>query len=417
MGSLENVRREVAVRDSGAVRVGPVVEMPLSALRPWEENPRKVRPERLDDLTVAMERERGMLRVRPLLVLPDGTVVAGNQRLAAAKKLGWESIPVVVVEGLSEAQMKTWALLDNQAFGEWDRPALAEFLAGLLGEGVDAVLTGFETRELDSILATLTPPADPDELPPVPREPLSRPGDLYELGEHRLVCGDSTDSEVLARAVAGESVAALVSDFPWGVGYEGKTAEALTIENDTATGLPEFLAASFRAFNAVLGPRVPFYLFVPSGPAGTEFRLALRAVGWEHRQTLIWCKDTLVLGHSDFHYRHEEILYGFTPGKGRGGRGGGRGSRWYGGNAQSSVLFFDRPKRSREHPTAKPVALMAALIRCSSRRGELVLDPFAGSGSTLLACETLGRRCAAVELDERYADVIRSRFERVTAGG
>jgi DNA modification methylase len=205
-----------------------------------------------------------------------------------------------------------------------------------------------------------------------------------------------------------------VTDFPWGVSYEGKTAEALTIENDSPDGLPALLAASFQALNVVLGPRVPFYLFVPSGQAGTEFRLALRAVGWEHRQTLVWCKDALVLGHSDYHYRHEEILYGFTPGAGKAGRGGGRGSRWYGGNDQTSVLFFDRPNASPEHPTSKPVALLAALIRNSSRRGDLVLDPFAGSGSTLLACETLGRRCAALEIDPRYADVIRSRHQRFT---
>jgi site-specific DNA-methyltransferase (adenine-specific) len=391
--------------------------MPLSALRPWAENPRLIKPERLEDLKRALEAERTMLQAKPLWVSPELVVFAGNQRLAAAIELGWESIPAVVVEGLSEAQMKTWALLDNQAYGEWDRPALAEFLAGLLGDGVDAVLTGFKTRDLDDILATLTPPADPEELPLLPRQPDSMHGGLFELGEHRLICGDSTDSEVLARVVANEPVAALVTDFPWGVDYVGKTRDALTIENDTAAGLPEFLAASFSALDTVLGPRVPFYLFVPSGPAGTEFRLALREVGWEHRQTLIWCKDTLVLGHSDFHYRHEEILYGFTPRPGRAGRGGGRGSRWYGGNDQSSLLFFDRPKSSREHPTAKPVALMAALIRCSSRRGELVLDPFAGSGSSLLACETLGRRCAAVELDPRYVDVIRSRFERFTDGG
>lgn len=212
-------------------------------------------------------------------------------------------------------------------------------------------------------------------------------------------------------------MSALVTDFPWGVSYTGKTSEALTIANDDAAGQREFLIKAFAALNTVLGPRTPFYLFTPSGPAGTEFRLALREAGWEHRQTLVWCKDVFVLGHSDYHYRHEEILYGFTAGKGRAGRGGGRGSRWYGGNDQASVLFFDRRKSSREHPTSKPVELLAALLRNSSRHADLVLDPFAGSGPTLLACEMLGRRCAAVEIDPRYADVIRARYRGFTGNG
>jgi hypothetical protein len=196
-----------------------------------------------------------------------------------------------------------------------------------------------------------------------------------------------------------------------------KPSKALTIANDDPAGQRDFLTRAFAALDGVLGPRTPFYLFTPSGPAGTEFRLALRAVGWEHRQTLIWLKDVFVLGHSDYHYRHEEILYGFTPGPGRAGRGAGRRTRWHGGNDQGSVFVFDRPKASREHPTSKPVALIAALLRNSTRRGDLVLDPFAGSGSTLLASELLGRRCAAVELDPRYADVVRHRFQEFTGDG
>jgi site-specific DNA-methyltransferase (adenine-specific) len=388
--------------------------MLVSSLRFWPDNARVIRPERADDLERTMQRERAMLRAKPLWVLPDGTVIAGNQRLAVAIKLGWQTIPAITIEGLTETQIKVWALLDNQQFGEWDRPALAEFLAGLLAQGVDPVLTGFETRDLDEILTSFKPTVDPEAIPPLPVEPYSRPGELITLGVHDLLCGDSTDPKQLARVVSGRQVAALVTDCPWGVDYQGKTAEGLRIENDDPTGLPDFLAAAFSALDTVIGPRVPFYLFVPSGAAGTEFRLALRKVVWEHRQTLIWCKNALVLGHSDYHYRHEEILYGFTPGRSRAGRGGRRGCRWYGGNDQSSLLFFDRPVASREHPTSKPVALLEALIRNSTRRGEVVLDPFAGSGSTLLACETLGRRCAAIELDPRYADVIRDRYGRYT---
>jgi site-specific DNA-methyltransferase (adenine-specific) len=390
------------------------VETALSTLRLWPENPRRIRPTRLDDLKRAMSLERAMLQAKPLLALPDGTVFAGNQRLRAALELGWESIPVVTVSGLSPERVRSWALLDNNTFGEWDEPALAEFLAELLAQDVDAVLTGFETRELDSILASVVPAKDIESIPEVPLASDSTLSEMYPLGAHRLLCGDSTDSSVLERALAGEPVAALVTDFPWGVAYTGRTKDALTIANDDPSALPVFLARAFAALNAVLRPNVPFYLFTPAGPAGTEFRLALRAVGWEHRQTLVWVKDTLVLGHSDYHYRHEEILYGHTPGPGRAGRGAHAGSRWYGGNNQTSVLFADRPKASREHPTAKPVELLTKLIRNSTRHGGLVLDPFAGSGSTLLACEQLHRRCAAVELDPRYADVIRRRYHEYT---
>jgi DNA modification methylase len=165
-----------------------------------------------------------------------------------------------------------------------------------------------------------------------------------------------------------------------------------------------------------LEPSGRFYVFCPAGPLGTEFRLALREAGWRLHQSLAWVKNTIVLGHSDYHYQHEDVLYGWKPGAGRPGRGRHAGSRWFGDNRQASALFFDRPARSGEHPTAKPVALLAALLRNSSRRGELVLDPFAGSGSTLIACEQLGRRCLAVELDPGYCDVIRRRYEEFAGG-
>jgi DNA modification methylase len=166
----------------------------------------------------------------------------------------------------------------------------------------------------------------------------------------------------------------------------------------------------------VLAASTPFYVFGPAGPAGTAFRLAIDDTGWRYRQSLVWVKDSLVLGHSDYMFQHEDLLFGYTAGPGRPGRGRQRGSRWFGGNDQASVLSFARPKRSVSHPTMKPVALLERLISNSSRRGDLVLDPFAGSGSTLIACEVLGRRCAAIELDPAYCDVIRRRFEEFSSG-
>jgi DNA modification methylase len=174
--------------------------------------------------------------------------------------------------------------------------------------------------------------------------------------------------------------------------------------------------AALRAADPLLGPSARFYVAAPAGPQGTAFRLALAAVGWRHHQTLVWVKNSLVLGHSDHHFQHEEILYGWRPGPGRPGRGRHAGSRWYGDNNQSSVFFVDRPTRSAEHPTIKPIALIAAQLANSSRRGDTVLDLFAGSGSTLVACEQLGRRCLAVELDPRCCDVVRRRYEEYSDG-
>jgi DNA modification methylase len=398
------------------VSVSAVVEFPVAELRCWPENPRRITPGRLDDLKRALMADPAMLRARPLLVLPDGEVFGGNQRLRAVVELGWETVPVVVVD-LGRDQARLWALRDNNAYGEWDEPALAELLAELAAGGVDLALTGFAARDLDQILDSIAAPADPDEVPPLPDGAAgSKAGEVYPLGRHRLLCGDATDREQILELVVGESVELLWADPPYGVSYVGKTKRALRLANDDAGGLPDLLRRSLAAVDAVLAPGGRFYVASPAGPLGTEFRLALRDVGWQLHQTLVWVKQVAVLGHGDYHYQHEDILYGWKPGPGRVGRGRHRGSRWQGDNAQTSVFFVDRPSRSSEHPTMKPVELIARQLRNSSRHGDLVLDPFAGSGSTLIACEQLGRRCLAVEIDPRYCDVIRRRYEEFCGG-
>jgi site-specific DNA-methyltransferase (adenine-specific) len=294
---------------------------------------------------------------------------------------------------------------------------LAELLAELAAEGVDLSLTGFEGRTIDELLAGIVAAGDPEELPPLPTgPPESEPGELYELPPHRLLIDSATDQGVVERVLGGQLAALLLTDPLWGVDYEGKTAARLWIANDDAAGQSGFLRSAFAAIDSGLTPGSPFYIFSPAGAAGTEFRLAIRETGWEIRQGLVWVKDSIVLGHSDYHYRHEDILFGNKPGPGRPGRGRHRGSRWFGGNDQASVLFADRPKRSADHPIAKPVELLCRLIANSTRRGDLVLDPFGGSGATLIACELTGRRCAMVELDPCYADVIRRRYREFVGG-
>jgi DNA modification methylase len=200
---------------------------------------------------------------------------------------------------------------------------------------------------------------------------------------------------------------------PYGVSYEGKTKARLRIQGDGADGLRRLLDASLAAADAVLTPGSPLYVCAPGGSLALVFGVAFAGAGWELRQTLVWVKDSMVLGHSDYHYRHEQILYGYKPGEARLGRGG---PGWHGDDSQTTVFEFDRPRASREHPTMKPPQLVEACLRNSSRRREIVLDPFAGSGSTLIAAERLGRRARLIELDPRYCDVIVSRYERFTAG-
>jgi 16S rRNA G966 N2-methylase RsmD len=390
--------------------VSPVADVPLERLRLWPENPRTIRPERLEQLKQALSDDREMLRARPLLALPDGTVIAGNQRLRAALELGWETIPVVTVE-LEHERARLWALRDNNLYGVWDEPALAELLAELAGGGVELALSGFDSSELDRLLAGLEPPADPDEAPPLPEgKPCSQAGEIYQLGPHRLACGDARDAELLRQLLGEERPQVLWSDPPYGVNYVGKTKRALRIANDDR-GAPAVLEAALAAADPLLAEGARFYLAVPAGPPGTAFRLVLERLGWQLHQGLVWVKNAPVLGRSDYHFQHEDILYGWRPGPGRPGRGRHPGSRWQGNDAQSSVFFVDRPRRSESHPSMKPVELIAAQLRNSSRRGEAVLDLFAGSGSTLIACEQLGRHCFAVELDPRYCDVIRRRYQ------
>jgi DNA modification methylase len=358
-----------------------------------------------------------MLWARPLIALRNGTVIAVNQRLLAALQLGWETIPVVFVD-LDPAEARLSALKDNYAWGEWDEPVLAELLAELERDGLDPLLGGFTSAELDRYLAAhAVAAADPDEAPAPPSgPPQSRAGEIYELGVHKLACGDARDSTLLATLAGEKQAAMLLTDPPYGVAYRGKTASRLQIRNDDAAGLRGLLSEAFAAVHGVLEPNARFCIFSPAGPQGTTFRTAIADAGWDFHQGLVWVKNAIVVGHSDHHFQHEDLLYGWKPGPGRPGRGRHAGSRWYGDNSQSTVLFYDRPARSDTHPTIKPVALLEQLLRNSSRRGDFVVDPFAGSGSTLIACERLGRCCRAVELDPAYCDVVRERYRELTGG-
>jgi site-specific DNA-methyltransferase (adenine-specific) len=328
------------------------------------------------------------------------------------KSLDPEQVVPVLVLDLTESEADTLlTTLDPLAgLALADPPALAELLARVQTTS-QAVRDFLEGIARGAGLPATRLLADPDWAPPPPSKPKTKRGDLWSVGRHRLLCGDATDMKDLKRLMAGERVKVVWTDPPYGVGYTGKTPRALRIVNDRAADLDAFLQRAFASIDDVLAAGAAIYLCHPAGPLAATFVQAFSAQGWQLRQQLVWVKDAMVLGHADYHWRHEPILYGFAQGGGRRGRGG---QGWYGGNAQTSVFELPRPKASREHPTMKPVELVRRCLLNSSKETDPVLDPFVGSGSTLVAAEISGRRGFACELDPAYCDVALARLEEIT---
>ncbi len=391
---------------------------PLSSLISDPRNAR-LHAERNVGLIVDALREVGA--ARSIVIDETGVVLAGNATVTAAAQAGIDHVRIVEADGaeliavrrsgLSPEQKRRLALLDNRTaeLAEWDTQMLAS-----LAEDTD--LSGlWEPDELADLLVGETPPGqllgDPEDVPDLPAEPVTQSGDLWLLGQHRLLCGDATKREEVVRLMVGERASCLWTDPPYGVSYTGRTKDALIIANDDAEGLEGLLRAAFTHVTDVLVPGAAFYIAHPAGPLSLVFLQAVTDLGWKLRQTLVWVKDRLVLGHSDYHYRHEPILYGVLPGGGRRGRGA---AGWYGDDAQTSVFAVARPSASPDHPTSKPVALVVAMLGNSTMPKDLVVDPFGGSGSTLIACEQLGRRARLLELDPRYCDVVVNRWEALT---
>ncbi len=334
-------------------------------------------------------------------------IIGGHQRIKAAEAEGIETLPTVSVD-LDEAAEKALNLALNRISGEWNEEALARVLAELQAGGADMELTGFKAGEIEKYLTSLRDPIGPedDEAPDLPKKATTKPGDLWELGDHRVLCADSTDGASVAKLLHGCKPAALITDPPYGVAYVGKTREALKIKNDALT--PEqtekLAERALAAAYPQLAAGAAAYVACPAGPLHAAFQRAFERAGLEWHQTLIWRKDVFVLGRSDYHYQHEPILYGWKPGK----------HYFTADRTSSTILDIPRPKASRYHPTMKPVALWAELIGNSTTPGQAALDPFLGSGTTVVACERLGRRAFGVEIDPRYVDVVVQRWQEAT---
>lgn len=379
----------------------------LTELRNWDKNPRGIKKEKFDELKKRITRHG---QIKPLIITPDGEVLGGNMRLRAMTELGVEDVWVSVVEPKTEAEKIEIALTDNEEMGYYEDQALAELIEQYKNE-ID--LTAYsihldQPKTLEEILAEFSPQEiEEDEAPPVSDEPaVSKLGEVYQLGKHRVMCGDSTKIEDVGKLMGEQRADLLLTDPPYNVEYVGKTKDALTIQNDKMddNNFLQFLIDAFTTMFMFAKDGASFYIW-HADSEGYNFRNACKQVGLTVRQCLIWNKNSMVMGRQDYQWKHEPCLYGWKDGASH---------SWYSDRKQTTIIDFDRPSRSEDHPTMKPVGLMAYSINNSSKAGDVVLDTFLGSGSTLIACEQTNRICYGMELDPRYVDVIRKRYAKFT---
>ena len=377
----------------------------VSDLIPYALNSRTHSDEQVAQLAASI-REFGF--TNPVLVDDQNNLIAGHGRLLAARKLKMDKVPVVVVTGLDDRKRRALVIADNKLAlnAGWDEEALRielEDLSADFGE-----LMGFSEDELLALLKQdasegLT---DEDAVPEAPEVPITVEGDVWVLGNHRLMCGDSTRLDHLEKLCDGNLVDMWLTDPPYNVAYEGKTKNALTIKNDSMddNSFRSFLRDSYSAADAVMKAGAVFYIW-HADSEGYSFRGAAHDIGWAVRQCLIWKKSSLVMGRQDYHWKHEPCLYGWKEGAAH---------LWATDRKQTTILEFDRPNRSTEHPTMKPVELFEYQMLNNTKGSDIVLDSFAGSGTTAIACEKHGRFARLMELDQKYCDVIIKRWEEYT---
>ena len=378
----------------------------LREIVPYENNPRK--NDKAVDAVAESIRQCGY--IAPVIVDENNVILAGHTRLKALETLGYDKIPVIEAKGLTEEQKRKYRLLDNKTaeLAEWDFALLAEELDGLDFGALDFDWGLSEEMEDD--------PIEDSYEEAVPEQPKAKPGEIYLLGRHRLMCGDSTDKEDVKRLMNGQKADLLLTDPPYNVGLgQGESKRTKTIcrkRKDGKTLLNDnmedgdfriFLSTVFKHAKEEMKAGACFYIWHADGE-GYTFRGAAMDAGFQIRQTLIWEKQSFVMGRQDYQWIHEPCLYGWNDGS----------HAWYSDRKQSTVLHFDRPVKSKEHPTMKPVRLFDYVMQNCTKAGDIVLDLFAGSGTTAIAAEQNGRNAYCMELDPRYVDVIIDRWERLT---
>ena len=346
----------------------------------------------------------------PILVDEEGGIIAGHGRVLAARKLNQGQVPCIVLSGLTEAQKRAYVIADNKLAmnAGWDNELLRVEIDELRGLDFDLDLLGFSQEELDALVPEVINPGltDEDDAPALAPDAITKPGDIWVMGKHRLMCGDSTSIEALETLTGGQLVDMWLTDPPYNVAYEGKTKDALKIQNDSMGDdqFRQFLRDAYVAADAVMKPGAVFYIW-HADSEGYNVRGAAKDANWTVRQCLIWKKQTMVMGRQDYHWKHEPCLYGWKDGAGH---------LWAADRKQTTILEFDRPSRNAEHPTMKPVALFEYQMLNNTKGGDTVLDSFGGSGTTLIAAEKNGRVARLMELDPHYCDVIIKRWQEYT---
>ena len=387
---------------SSIVMVGHVEQRPIDQLLADANNARTHSAAQVDQIAASI-REFGF--VNPILIGPDHRIIAGHARWRAARQVGMTEVPVIVLAHLSEAQRRALVIADNQLAlnAAWDEGLLRTELAALAEDDFNLGLLGFDDEELVRLLAAQEAEGltDPDAVPVAPQVPVTMPGDLWLLGKHRLLCGDAIRMPAMQTVLAGAGADMVFTDPPYNVAYEGKTTKKLKIENDAlGRRFYEFLRQACANLMALCDGAI--YVCMSSSELHTLFQ-AFTDAGGHWSTFVIWAKHHFTLGRSDYQRQYEAILYGWRQGADH---------YWCGTRDQGDVWCIPRPMANRQHPTMKPVELVERAVRNSSRMGNTVLDPFAGSGTTLIACQRLQRRACLIELDPCYVDVICQRWQQ-----
>lgn len=408
----------------------------VDKLRPYQKNAKKHSEEQVEAIAKSIE-EFGFLS--PLLVDKDLNIIAGHGRVLACKKLGIEEVPCVFAEGLTQAQRQAYILADNKLteLGEWDEELISQELQDLKKNGFDIEVTGFTFDDI--ISDDFTFPEDEAEEPDHQETPKTAPGEIYKLGRHILMCGDSTKREDVERLMGGQRVDLAITDPPYNVGVVGGTDEHLTIENDDMPDddFRDFLEKAIENMAESMKEGAAFYVWHASRTQAI-FEKALMASGLEVKQQLVWVKNVPTLGRQDYQWKHEVCFYGWKEGAAhyfiddrskttiierinainwdelRLEEAKSLLKEVIEGDHPTTTIYENKPLRSAEHPTMKPVNLITRLILNSSKPGEIVLDLFGGSGTTLICCEQTERSCYMMEYDPGYVDVIIDRWERLT---
>jgi DNA modification methylase len=371
----------------------------ISEIKLNPNNPRLIKDDKFTKLVQSIKDFPEMLDIRPIVVNSDMVILGGNMRFKACKEAGLKEVPVIIADSLTEEQQREFLIKDNTSGGEWDFQMLTNEWDSeqLEAWGLDLPID-FNTEVLEA-------EEDDFEVPAGGIETDIVLGDLFEIGEHRLLCGDSTQTDTFEKLMQGEMADMCVTDPPYNVAYEGKTKDALTIENDSMGNddFYKFLYDFYTALTTAVKKGGALYVWHASSEV-VNFGKAMVDAGWLLKQQLIWVKNSMVMGRQDYQWKHEPCLYGWLAGDSH---------KWYSDRKQTTVIEWDRPSRNGEHPTMKPIGLFSYQIENSSKKGDIVIDAFGGSGTTMVACEQLNRKARIIEFDPKYCQVIIDRMKKL----